>query len=57
MLEGESKFVVASKEFDVVAGDIIYVPAHIEHRFFDIREDLKLLVFFSEVQISKTDNK
>ncbi len=57
VIEGESKFMVASEEFDVVAGDVIYVPAHLEHRFFDMREDLKLLVFFSEVQISKTDNK
>jgi mannose-6-phosphate isomerase-like protein (cupin superfamily) len=50
VLEGVSKFRLAEDEYDVKQGDVIYVPAHVEHKFFNIREDLRLLVFFSEVQ-------
>jgi quercetin dioxygenase-like cupin family protein len=31
----------------VKAGSVVYVRAHADHRFFNIEEELKVLVFFS----------
>jgi mannose-6-phosphate isomerase-like protein (cupin superfamily) len=31
----------------VKAGAVLYVAAHVEHRFHSIEEDLEVLVFFS----------
>lgn len=53
VLEGQSKMVIGSSSHSISQGDIIYVPAFEEHRFYDIQEDLKLLVFFSNAPISK----
>ena len=47
ILEGSGSFYVDGAERKVGKGDVIYVKAHVEHRFFDIEEDLKVLVFFS----------
>lgn len=35
------------------AGSIIFVRAHVEHRFRDIEKDLTMLVFFSKAEVSK----
>ncbi|MDA0668111.1 MAG: cupin domain-containing protein [Planctomycetota bacterium] len=43
---GASKFTSGEKEMTVKAGDVLFVPALEAHRFHDISEDLKLLVFF-----------
>ena len=48
ILEGSSRFAVAGEQFDVQAGDALFVPAHVSHRFFDITKDLRILVFFSK---------
>ena len=53
VVEGRSMFQVNGKLFEVSVGDVIYVPAHDPHRFYDITEDLKLLVFFSRVEVDK----
>ena len=52
VLEGQSQMVIGSSNYFVTKGDLIYVPAFAEHRFYDIDEDLKLLVFFSNAGIS-----
>jgi mannose-6-phosphate isomerase-like protein (cupin superfamily) len=44
---GRGKFVVAGRQHDVGPGDVIFVAAEDEHRFFDITEDLELLVVFA----------
>ncbi|MCL4155374.1 UNVERIFIED_CONTAM: hypothetical protein GTU68_007958 [Idotea baltica] len=46
--EGKGKFVVGEKTVLVQAGSILFVKAEVEHRFFDIEEDLVLLVFFDQ---------
>jgi len=38
----------------VKPGDILFVPAGEPHRFFDIREDLEVLVFFGPAEGSRT---
>jgi len=38
----------------VKAGSLVFVPALAEHRFFDIAEDLVLLVFFAPAEYSRS---
>jgi len=47
VLEGKSKFVAGDEEREVAAGSVIYVRAGVPHKFFDIEEDLNILVFFA----------
>ncbi len=51
IIEGQSKFSVDGDIADIFPGDILYVKAQIEHRFVDITQDLKILVFFSEFKV------
>lgn len=44
---GRSKFKVGEKEMSVTPRTALYVKAGVDHRFFDIIKDLKVLVFFS----------
>ncbi|HRX74867.1 MAG TPA: cupin domain-containing protein [Hyphomonas sp.] len=47
VIDGQSRFTADGKVSDVKRGDTIFVRAHIDHRFHDITEDLKVLVVFS----------
>lgn len=47
VLAGAASIQIEDEKHSVRPGDIIYVPAHAEHRFFAIEEDLSLLVFFA----------
>jgi mannose-6-phosphate isomerase-like protein (cupin superfamily) len=47
VLAGRAKFEVNREVFDVRPGSILYVEAQAAHKFFDIVEDLTLLVFFA----------
>jgi len=44
---GKAKIRIGKAVHACAKGSVIYVPAHVEHRFFDIEEDLELLVLFS----------
>jgi len=47
VVEGQGRFTVGGADLEVKPGSILYVKAGVEHRFYDITEDVKLLVFFS----------
>ena len=47
VVSGGASFRAGSKQVDVRPGALIYVEGNVEHRFFDISEDLTLLVFFA----------
>lgn len=47
VVEGKGRFTVGTEDVEVKPGAVLYVKAGIEHRFHDITEDVKLLVFFS----------
>lgn len=47
VLEGRARFSVAEDTVDVKPGTVLYVKARVPHRFFDITEDLRVLVFFA----------
>ncbi len=46
IISGEGKFKADDQEIKVTAGSILFVKANIAHQFFDITEDLNVLVFF-----------
>ncbi|HZQ71253.1 MAG TPA: cupin domain-containing protein [Terriglobales bacterium] len=44
---GRARMRIADQEQEVSAGSVIFVAANVEHRFFDITEELQVLVFFA----------
>jgi len=50
VVRGRSKFVVDGSETPVGPGSILFVAAGADHRFFDITEDLEVLVFFAPAE-------
>ena len=50
VVRGRAKMMVASDEQVVKAGSVIFVPAKVEHRFFDISEELEVLVVFAPAE-------
>ena len=50
VVRGRAKMVVASEEHVVKTGSVIFVPAKVEHRFFDISEELEVLVMFAPAE-------
>ena len=45
---GRAMIRVEGEERAVQPGSVVYVPAHADHKFVQITEDLKMLVFFSQ---------
>jgi quercetin dioxygenase-like cupin family protein len=49
---GKATITVGEEAREVVAGSIVYVAASVPHRFHDIEEELKVLVFFAPAEYS-----
>jgi mannose-6-phosphate isomerase-like protein (cupin superfamily) len=47
VVAGRSRFRAGGEERAVGPGTVIYVERSVEHRFYDITEDLTVLVFFA----------
>jgi mannose-6-phosphate isomerase-like protein (cupin superfamily) len=47
VISGRGSIRVAGEERPVQAGSLVFVAAHVEHRFHDIEEDLRVLVFWA----------
>lgn len=56
VLSGQGHIRVGDEERPVCAGDLVYVPALVEHRFFDITAELTTLVFFAPAEGSVQRN-
>lgn len=52
VIRGRARMRIAEEEQEVSAGSVIFVAAHVEHRFFDISEELEVLVFFAPQESS-----
>lgn len=50
VLRGRARMRAGAEERTVSQGTLIFVPAHIEHRFHDIEAELTLLVFFAPAE-------
>ncbi len=54
VLEGQATLDVEGEPFPVTAGSVVYVEAHARHSFHDIRERLRVLVFFAPGETAPT---
>jgi mannose-6-phosphate isomerase-like protein (cupin superfamily) len=50
VVRGRARMRAGSEDRDVTAGSVIFVPAQQEHRFYDIAEELVVLVFFAPAE-------
>jgi mannose-6-phosphate isomerase-like protein (cupin superfamily) len=50
VVRGKAKVRIGSSERPVEPGTVVFVEARIEHRFFDIEEELVLLVVFAPAE-------
>jgi mannose-6-phosphate isomerase-like protein (cupin superfamily) len=54
VVRGRGRMRVGSEEQLVKAGSVIFVAAKVEHCFFDISEELEVLVFFAPAESSES---
>jgi quercetin dioxygenase-like cupin family protein len=52
VVRGRGKFAAGDTHRDVCAGSVIFVAAEVEHHFYDIAEELAVLVFFAPAESS-----
>ncbi len=50
VIRGRARMKIGSEDAEVSAGSVIFVEAEVEHRFYDIEEELEALVFFAPVE-------
>jgi mannose-6-phosphate isomerase-like protein (cupin superfamily) len=50
VVRGRARMRVGSKDHAVSTGSVIFVAAEVEHRFYDIVEELVVLVFFAPAE-------
>ena len=50
VVRGRARMKIGSEDAEVSAGSVIFVEAEAEHRFYDIREELQILVFFAPAE-------
>ena len=50
VVRGRARMRVGQKDLDIDQGSVIFVAAELEHRFYDISEELVVLVFFAPAE-------
>ena len=50
VIRGRARFRAADQDAEVSAGSLLFVAAEVEHRFYDIAEELAVLVFFAPAE-------
>lgn len=50
VVRGKGRFRAGNQDGEVGAGSVLFVPAEVEHRFYDIKEELAVLVFFAPAE-------
>jgi len=50
VVRGRARMKAGNEDHAVAAGSVIFVAAGIEHRFYDIEEELSVLVFFAPAE-------
>jgi quercetin dioxygenase-like cupin family protein len=50
VVRGRARFRAREEDREVSAGSVIFVAAEVEHRFYDIVEELAVLVFFAPAE-------
>ena len=50
IVRGRARFRAGEQDSAVSAGSLLFVAAEVEHRFYDISEELEVLVFFAPAE-------
>ena len=50
VVRGRARFRAGKDDRELAAGSIIFVAAEVEHRFYDVTEELAVLVFFAPAE-------
>ena len=50
VVRGRARFQAGDQDHEVSAGSVLFVAAEVEHRFYDIAEELAALVFFAPAE-------
>jgi quercetin dioxygenase-like cupin family protein len=50
VIRGRARFRAGVQDYEVMAGSVLFVAAEVEHRFYDITEELAVLVFFAPAE-------
>lgn len=50
IVRGRAHMQIGSEHAEVRAGSVIFVEAEVEHRFYDVQEELQVLVFFAPAE-------
>lgn len=50
VLRGRAHFRAADEDTEISAGSLLFVAAEVEHKFYDITEELSVLVFFAPAE-------
>jgi len=50
VLRGRARFTAGDEDREISAGSVLFVAAEAEHRFYDIVEELAVLVFFAPAE-------
>ncbi len=50
VIRGRARFKAGSEDREVSAGSVIFVAAEVGHHFYDITEELTVLVFFAPAE-------
>jgi mannose-6-phosphate isomerase-like protein (cupin superfamily) len=50
VIRGRARFRAGDEDAQVSAGSILFVAAEVEHRFYDVTEELAVLVFFAPAE-------
>jgi len=50
VVRGRAHMEIGSEQAEVRAGSVIFVESEQEHRFYDIQEELEVLVFFAPAE-------
>jgi mannose-6-phosphate isomerase-like protein (cupin superfamily) len=50
VIRGRARMQIGSEHSEVQSGSVIFVEADAEHRFYDIEDELEVLVFFAPAE-------
>lgn len=50
VLRGKARFKAGNEDQEISAGSVLFVAAELDHHFYDITEELAVLVFFAPAE-------
>jgi mannose-6-phosphate isomerase-like protein (cupin superfamily) len=50
VIRGHARFRAGEEDLEVSTGSVLFIAAELEHRFYDISEELAALVFFAPAE-------